>query len=136
MAESPRSQPATAGDAGFAAHLRGFFASFADYSRVRLQLAGIESKEAGVHYLKLLIYVVIALVVVVFGYLFLCIGAVVLLAQLLRVGWPWVMVGFALLHFVGAGVCVFLAKAGIAEPMFGATLRELKKDKEWLSSPR
>lgn len=125
-----------AGDAGFVAHLRGFFASFADYFRARLQLTGIESKEAGLHYLKLLIYVVIALVVVIFGYLFLCIGLVVLLAQLLHVGWPWVMIGFAVLHFAGAVACVFFAKAGMAEPMFGATLRELKKDKEWLSSPR
>lgn len=137
MAESPRLQNSfRAEEAGIFAHLRAFLASFAGYFGARLELAGLESKEAGVHYLKLLIYVVIALVVVIFGYLFLCIGAVVLLAQLFRVHWPWMMVGFAALHFAGAVAFLWIAKTGLFKPMFRYTLQELKKDKEWLSTPR
>ncbi len=124
----------SAGDAGIFAHLRAFFASFAQYLRARLQLAGIESKEAFVHYLLLLMWVVIALAVVVFGYVFLCIGLVVLIAGLLHVNWPWVMVAFAVAHFVFAIICLFLAKGRLAKPMFTATLGELRKDAEWLGS--
>jgi uncharacterized membrane protein YqjE len=134
MAEAPNPQNGPAGDAGLVAHTREFFASLADYFRARLQLAGIESKEAFVHYFKLLVCLVLALVVAVFGYLFLCIGAVVLIADLLNVAWPWVMVAAALLHFGITVACVLIAKAKLAEPMFGATLQEFRRDKQWLST--
>lgn len=127
-------QPSSAGDAGFFAHTREFLASLADYLRARLQLVGIESREAFVHYLKLIVWVVVALIVVIFGYLFLCIGAVVIIAALLKVSWPWVMIALAFAHFAGAGVCLFLAKGLVQTPMFGATLHELRKDKEWLTT--
>jgi uncharacterized membrane protein YqjE len=134
MAEAPNRQNGPAADAGLVAHTREFLASLADYLRARLQLTGVESKEAFVHYFKLLVWLVIGLLVAVFGYLFLCIGAVVLIARLLNVAWPWVMVVTALLHFGAAAACAFIAKARLAEPMFQATLQEFHRDKQWLST--
>jgi len=135
MAESyaARSNPGTG---GMFSNLRETFASLAGYLHARLRLAGLESKEALVHYLKIIAWVVIALMVVVFGYLFFCIGLVVLIARLIGVHWPWVMVAFALAHFGFAVLCVFMAKSRLGAPMFTTTLHEFRKDKEWLSSQR
>src|SRR5438093_9765374 len=126
MAESHRPQHTTAWEPGLFAHLRELFAQVAEYLHARLQLAGIESKEALGHYIKTLAWLIAALVIVVFGYLFLCIGVVVLVARLIDITWPWVMVAFAVAHFVFAVVCVFLAKGRFAQPVFTATMQELR----------
>jgi len=138
MAESYAARPGSEAGSGAGAfsHLRETFAYAAAYLHARLRLAGLESKEALVHYLKIIAWVVVALVIVVFGYLFLCIGAVVLIARLIGVEWPWVMIAFAVAHFVVAVVCVFRAKSSLTVPMFSVSLQELRKDKEWMSSPR
>jgi hypothetical protein len=41
----------------------------------------------------------------------------------------------ALLHFAAAAACLFIAKGKFAEPMFSATMREFRKDHEWLRPP-
>jgi len=107
------------------------------YLRARLQLAGLESKEAAVHYGIILALACVALVTIVFGYLFLVIALVFLVALAFGGGnaWIWVTFAAALLHFIGAALLLLVAKAKLAQPMFAATLDEFKKDQQWLKTP-
>jgi uncharacterized membrane protein YqjE len=119
--------------------LRNFSALLAAnlaYLRARLQLAGLEGREAGVHYVVILALALAALVTVVFGYFFLIIAAVFLVALAFGGGnaWIWVTLGAAILHFLLAGLLLLVAKAKLTQPMFAATLDEFKKDQQWLKN--
>jgi uncharacterized membrane protein YqjE len=96
----------------------------------------MEGKEASLHYLLVVALFIGALVVIVFGYFFLCLFLVFLLALAFGGGqaWIWVTLGMALLHFGGAAACAMLAMKKIAEPKFEATMQEFRKDQEWLNS--
>jgi hypothetical protein len=66
------------------------------------------------------------------GYVFLITGAVVGLAHLAGISWPWIALAAAGLHFMIALVLLLIARSRITKPFFRATLAELKKDREWL----
>lgn len=117
-------------------HLRELFGALAGYLHARFALAGLESKEAVLHYLKIVALVVVALFLIVFGYLFLCVSVAVLLAQWIGASWGWMLLGIAVLHLILAAVGALLAKSLLSQPMFTTTLQELRKDKEWLTAPR
>ena len=78
-----------------------------------------------------------ALVISVFGYLFLVIAVVFLIAWACGGGnaWIWVTLGAAFVHFLGAATLLVVAKGKLSQPMFAATLDELKKDQQWLKNP-
>ena len=124
------------GETGFFAHFAGLLAAKLAYLRARLELAGIEAREAAVHYAIILGLAIGALIVLVFGYLFLVIALVFLVAALLGTAhaWIWVLLGAALLHLLGAAILAWIAKAKLSSPMFTASLNELKKDQEWLKT--
>lgn len=120
---------------GIWAHLTGFFAAFSAYLRARLQLAGLEAKEAALHYAILIGLLIFGLILVLFAYFFFCFGLIFAIAALIgtKHAWIWVTFGMALLHLIGAGVCIVLAKVRLSVPMFTATLEEFRKDQEWLT---
>jgi uncharacterized membrane protein YqjE len=123
-------------EAGFFRHAVALFSAGFEYLEARLQLAGLEAKEASLLYAVVLALLVGALVVVTFGYFFLCLAIVFLLAWLFGDGhaWIWVTLGMAVLHFGGAAACVLIAKGKFARPVFSATLNQFRKDQEWLNS--
>ncbi len=135
MAEPTPSQERPAGDAGLIEHLRFLAASLVGYLQARLELAGIESKEALAHYLQILALIVAGAVIAIFGYIFFCIGLVLLIAHFAHVHWMWIILGLGVAHFVLALVCVLLARGRLFVPMFSATISELRKDQEWLRTP-
>lgn len=127
---------------GSNAEARGVIASVAaligaklDYLRARCELAGLEGKEAAVNYAIILALAVCALVVIVFAYLFLIIAIVFLIALAFdsASAWIWVMMGAGVLHLLIAGGCLYVAKMRLDRRMFGTTLDEFRKDKEWLT---
>ena len=128
-------QPTT-DDAGFLRHCSALLSAKLAYLRARLQLAGIEGKEAAVHSAVILGLAAGGLIVLAFGYLFLVIGLVFLIAVALGGGnaWIWVLLGAALLHIAGAALLIFIAKSKLETPLFPLTLDELKKDQEWLKT--
>ncbi|SRR5581483_2259803 len=128
-------EPASS-ETGFFENTRALLSAFAQYLHARIRLAGIETKEALVHYAILIALLVLALCIVVFGYLFLCIGLVVLIAHLLHIRPEWIIIAFALLHFCAAIICVLIIKARLTASMFSATIEEFKKDQQWLSTPK
>lgn len=120
---------------GFFGHLAGLLSASAGYLQGRLQLLGLESKEAAVHYGIILALLIAAFVVVIFGYFFLCFFAIFGLAALIdtKHAYIWVTLGMALLHFGLAVAAILYAKARFAEPMFTATINEFRKDQQWLT---
>src|SRR5580692_5855261 len=123
------------GKEGLIDHLRALAASVAAYLGARLQLAGIESREAAGHYLKILVLLVAAFFGLVFGYIFLCLAGVFILHHLLKVDWIWIMLGAALFHIAVACAAILVAKAKFPKAVFAATIAEFKKDQTWLNTP-
>ena len=136
MLQTPPTGTRAPSDTGFIDHLRSFGATGLDYLSARLELAGIESKEASSHYLKIVALAFVGLCAVLFGYIFLVAAAVAIIAYVFSVQWMWVLLGCGVLHILGAALCFWIATNRIAAPMFTATLNEFKKDRKWLSNQK
>jgi uncharacterized membrane protein YqjE len=121
---------------GFFRHIAALLGAKLEYLRARVQLAGLEGREAAIHLAVLVGLAIGAVVVAIFGYLFFVIAIVFLVAWACGGGnaWIWVLLGAALVHFIGAGALALIAKARLAAPLFPATLDEFKKDQVWLKT--
>lgn len=122
---------------GLFSHAAALLSAKLAYFRARLELAGIEGREAAIHLAVILALAIGALVAVVFGYLFFVIALVFLLAWLCGGGNAWIYLTFgaAFAHLAGAAVLALVARAKLSQPLFPATLNEFKKDQEWLKNP-
>jgi uncharacterized membrane protein YqjE len=136
MPESTTDDPRAAEAAGFFGHFSALVAAKLAYFRARLELAGLEGKEAAVHVAIILGLAIGGLIAVVFGYFFFILALVFLIALAFGGGgaWIWVLLGAAFLHFLGAAALVLIAKWKLGAPLFPLTLEELKKDQEWLKT--
>lgn len=123
-----------AGRAGLLNNVLGLFNGLTEFFSARLSLLAQESKSALVHVIVLVACLLGALAFVAFGYVFLLVSAIFGIAHAAGISWVWVALGAALFHFVLAGVCVLVARAQLAQPMFESTTAELKKDREWLKN--
>jgi uncharacterized membrane protein YqjE len=126
----------TAADAGLSEHLLSLGSSLAGYLRARLELAGLEGKEAAVIYGKIAGLVAVALGLLAFGYVFFWIGAIAVIASWANVHWGWITLAIGILHLVGTALCGWAVATMWGKPVFTSTLQEFKKDQEWLSSPK
>lgn len=137
MAEPTAEDRRAAANAGFFGHLAGYASALAAYLSARLRLAGLEAKEAAVHYVILLALLIAGLVVAVFGYLFLWMALIFFIAWLFPApATVWIAsIAAALIHFGGAVACVLIAKSKFSQPMFTATIEEFHKDQQWLTTP-
>jgi uncharacterized membrane protein YqjE len=131
ISESSRSRN-PAGHAGLLENLLALASALAEFFESRFALLAEESKSAAVHLLILVGCLIFAVLLSGLGYVFLITGAVVGLAHLVGVSWPWIALAAAVLHFVIALVLLLIARSRITKPFFRATLGELKKDREWL----
>jgi uncharacterized membrane protein YqjE len=131
--ESPRSRN-PAGHAGLLENLLALASALADFFESRFALLAQESKTAAVQVLILASCLILAVVLCALGYVFLITGAVVGVAHLAGVSWPWIALAAAVVHFVIALVLLLVARSRITKPLFRATLAELKKDREWLKN--
>jgi len=133
MSESTRSRN-PAGHAGLLESLLALLNALADFFESRFALLAEESKGAAVQLLILVGCVIFALLLCALGYVFLITGAVVGLAHLIGMSWPWIALAAAVVHFIVALVLLLVARSRITKPLFRATLTELKKDREWLKN--
>jgi len=131
ISESPRSRN-PAGHAGLLENLLALTSALADFFESRFALLAQESKAAAVQVLILASCLILAVVLCALGYIFLITGAVVGVAHLAGVSWPWIALAAAAVHFIIAIVLLLVAYNRITKPVFRATLAELKKDREWL----
>ena len=133
MSESTRSRN-PAGHAGLLENLLALSNALAEFFESRFALLAEESKGAAVQLLILVGCVIFALLLCALGYVFLITGAVVGLAHLIGISWPWIALAAAVVHFIIALVLLLVARSRITKPLFRATLTELKKDREWLKN--
>jgi len=133
MSESTRSRN-PAGHAGLLENLLALLNALAEFFESRLALLAEESKGAAVQLLILVGCVIFALLLCALGYVFLITGAVVGLAHLIGISWPWIALAAAVVHFIVALVLLLVARSRVTKPLFRATLTELKKDREWLKN--
>jgi len=133
MSESTRSRN-PAGHAGLLENLLALLNALAEFFESRFALLAEESKGAAVQLLILVGCLIFALLLCALGYVFLITGAVVGLAHLIGISWPWIALASAVVHFIVALVLLLVARSRITKPLFRATLTELKKDREWLKN--
>jgi uncharacterized membrane protein YqjE len=133
ISESTRSRN-PAGHAGLLENLLALLNALAEFFESRFALLAEESKGAAVQLLILVGCVIFALLLCALGYVFLITGAVVGLAQLIGISWPWVALAAAVVHFIVALVLLLVARSRMTKPLFRATLTELRKDREWLKN--
>jgi uncharacterized membrane protein YqjE len=131
ISESPRSRN-PAGHPGLLENLLALISALAEFFESRFALLAEESKAAAVQLLILAGCLIFALLLCALGYVFLIAGAVVGLAHLAGISWPWIALAAAALHFIVAVMLLLIARSRITKPFFRATLDELKKDREWL----
>jgi uncharacterized membrane protein YqjE len=131
ISESPRSSN-PAGHAGLLGNLLALINALAAFFESRFALLAEESKAAALQLLILAACLIFAVLLCALGYVFLITGAVVGLAHLAGISWPWIALAAAALHFIIALVLLLIARSRITKPFFRATLAELKKDREWL----
>ncbi len=130
--DSRSTNPADNSADGAFTHLRRVIASLTAYFGARFELIAIEGQEAFVHYIKVIVLVVAAVMFLIFGYVFLCLGVVLLAAS--WTGWHlgWVSLIMFSLHLMGVLISVFVAKSMLGVRQFEMTLEEWRKDQEWL----
>jgi uncharacterized membrane protein YqjE len=133
MSESTRSRN-PAGHTGLLENLVALLNALAEFFESRFALLAEESKGAAVQLLILVGSVIFALLLCALGYVFLITGAVVGLAHLIGISWPWIALAAAVVHFIVALVLLLVARSRVTKPLFRATLTELKKDREWLKN--
>jgi uncharacterized membrane protein YqjE len=118
---------------GLLEHARALLAAALEYLEARLTLAGIEAKEALLHFGIIIGLLVLGLVAIIFGYLFFFVALTLLLAQVFGIAPGWVILGLCLLHFAVAAGAVIFAATRLRMAVFSATLAELRKDRQWLN---
>jgi uncharacterized membrane protein YqjE len=131
--ESPPSRN-PAGHSGLLDNALALISAVVEFFEIRFAMVAQESKAAAVQMLILVGCVIAALALLVMGYVFLIVSAVVGIAHLLGTSWPVVALVVALVHFIIAGVLLLVARTRITKPMFRDTVDELKKDREWLKT--
>src|SRR6266513_1011610 len=126
ISESSRSRN-PAGHAGLLQNLVALVSALGDFFESRFVLLAEESKAAAVQLVILVGCLALAMLLCALGYVFLITGAVVGLAHLVGISWPWIALAAAVVHFIIALVLLLVARSRITKPLFRATLTELKK---------
>ncbi len=126
----PKNEPA----GGLNAALRTVAIAGLSYVRARMELAGVEGKEAIARLGGVLLLAVLATTLMIAGFLLLCVAVVFGIALLFGGGnaWIWVAAVMGLALLGGAWAVLCWARGWLGKPMFAATLEEFRKDDAWL----
>jgi uncharacterized membrane protein YqjE len=121
------SEHASTGDS-----IKSWVAAFLHYLELRLQLLGLECKEAGLH--LLIIGLLVTATLVLFGgfLVMLAVFILYLIVTLLHWEWGWGALLCAGILLLGSTVAAIILRYRVSRPMFRMTLDELQKDREWL----
>jgi uncharacterized membrane protein YqjE len=120
----------------FSRHMREWIQASLHYGRARLQLAGLEGKDALARMGGVLFLAIVAVTLSLAGYLLLCLSLVFGLARLWpsESAWIWIAAIVGVAQVAGAWGLLKLARSWMEKPMFPATLDEFRKDEAWLKS--
>src|SRR5258708_33199515 len=125
--ETPRPRR-PAGHGGLFNSLLAVVSALVDFFQSRAALVAAESKAALVQCAVLAICLLAALMLVVFGYIFLIASVIVGIAHAAQISWIWIALVAAGVHFFFAVFCFLIARRKITKTMFGAPPARLKKE--------
>jgi uncharacterized membrane protein YqjE len=113
---------------GLVAELLSLVGSFGRHVQSLGALAGEEAREAGALYLRLAIMLFAAIFFAAFGYVLVLLFLAFLIATIFHVAWIWILLGFSILHLLGAFLCASHVKNHWHTPVFSATASEIRRD--------
>ncbi|NNE93124.1 MAG: phage holin family protein [Verrucomicrobiales bacterium] len=107
-----------------------------DYIGIRLQLLRLEAEEAKGGLVRKAALIVAGGFFLLLSWIGICAGLVGFLA--LKLGWSWWAAAFLVAgsHLVFGVVFLLLAAKKPKNPLFGDSIREFAKDRDWLNSHR
>jgi len=100
-----------------------------DYFDLKARLLAVESKEAFNQFVGLLILVVVLLVLALSSVLMYGAFLLYLVSLLLHLAWGW----SAVILTLACVLALLILRVRLRKPVFQMTLKDLEKDKEWLS---
>jgi uncharacterized membrane protein YqjE len=112
--------------------IRDLIAFFVRYFELRLQLFGLEAREAGVHLFVVALLAVSTVICLVGFVAMLIVFLLYLMMRILHWEWGWSALALSAAFFLvsfGAGV---IFKFRILKPVFSDTFAEFQKDRKWL----
>jgi uncharacterized membrane protein YqjE len=129
-ADRPEEVPETP---GLPAAAGAFNAALVRFLQALTGLLGLELRETGAQALLLGALAVAVIVAAVFAYLFLLLGATMLLVGWLGGGWLAALFGLCLFHVILAVVLALVLRGRAAKPLFPGTREALSREMHRLS---
>ena len=109
---------------------------FLDYVELKARLLARESKEASGHLIGLIVLTGVVLVLAIASVLMYGAFLLFAVALLLHLAWGWSALICGLILTL-LGVIIFLAlRQRLRKPVFQMTLKDIEKDKEWLTQKK
>jgi len=107
--------------------------SLSGYLQARLELAGLEGREAGLRLLAFALWLGLAIVLLLGGYVFGVILFYALIQAWTGLSHIWMGSIFLGVHLVAAFLALLLAKNTLRRPFFPYSVQQLAKDRAWLN---
>jgi uncharacterized membrane protein YqjE len=104
-----------------------------DYFDLKARLLAVESKEASQHFLGLLMLVAVLLVLALSSILMYGAFLLYLVSLVLHLVWGWSALICAVILTLACVFALLILRVRLRKPVFQMTLKDLEKDKEWLS---
>jgi len=107
-----------------------------DYFDLKTRLLAVESKEASNHFVGLLILLGVLLVLAISSVLMYGAFLLYLVSLVLHLVWGWSALICAVILTLAGVFAFLLLRVRLRKPVFQMTLKDLGKDKEWLSQSK
>ena len=129
-ADRPEEVPETP---GLQAAAGAFNSALVRFLQALTGLLGLELRETGAQALVLGLLGVAIIVAAVFAYLFLLLGATMLIVGWLGGGWLAALFGLCVFHLVVAAILVLVLRGCAVKPLFPGTREALRREMQRLS---
>jgi len=117
-------------------HLKSWTSIFLDYFDAKARLVAAESREASNHFIGILLVIGVMLVLCLTSVLMYGACLLYLVSTLLGLAWGWSAVICGAVLTLSAVLLFFLLRAQLRKQVFQMSLKDLEKDKEWLSQSK
>jgi len=118
---------------GLQAAAGAFTSSLVRFLQALTGLFGLELRETGAQALVLGLLGVAIIVAAVFGYLFLLLGATMLIVGWLGGGWLTALFGLCIFHLLLAAILALILRSRATKPLFPGTREALRREAQRLS---
>ncbi|MGA8659673.1 MAG: phage holin family protein [Chthoniobacterales bacterium] len=109
---------------------------FLDYVELKARLLTTESKEATGHLIGLVILTAVVLVLAIASVLMYGAFLLFVIALLFHLAWGWSALICGLILTLSSAITFFILRQRLRKPVFQMTLKDIEKDKEWLTQKK